>query len=80
MSTNQKDQIAESTMKKMNSQILRELIDIAKKHNTCCYYKVPKADFIIRTFDSEKQSEQSTLKKPTPPPNNQKFKKGLYIM
>ena len=63
MSTNQKDQIAESTMKKMNSQILRELRDIAKKHKTCCYYKVPKADFIIRTFDSVKAIRTIDLKK-----------------
>ena len=52
MSTNQKYQIMESTMKKMNSQTLRELRDIAKKHNSCLYYKLTNADFIIRTFDS----------------------------
>ena len=52
MSTNQKYQITESTMKKMNSQTLRELRDIAKKHKSCFYYKLTNADFIIRTFDS----------------------------
>ena len=52
MSTIQKYQITESTMKKMNSQTLRELRDIAKKHKSCFYYKLTNADFIIRTFDS----------------------------
>ena len=46
MSTNQKYQITESTMENMNSQNLLELRDIAKKHNTRCYYKLKKADLL----------------------------------
>ena len=75
MFTNQKYQINESAMKNMNSQTLRELRDIAKMHNTRCYYKLKKADLLASLLEhltQQKQSEQSTLETPTHPPNNQK--------
>ena len=63
MFTNQKYQINESTMKNMSSQTLRELRDIAKKHNTRCYYKLKKAYLLpslSKHLTQQKKSEQST--------------------